>query len=91
MSNTKRINATEFKATCLNLMDRLNTGEWDSVEVTKRGKVVAVLKAAPVQKVIGLDDIYGAMADCTVLDPDIDLTAPIWLELLSDEDTALYV
>jgi len=40
------ISATEFKAKCLQLMDRVNaTGE--RIQVTKRGKVVAELCPPP--------------------------------------------
>lgn len=93
MSNIKRINASDFKATCLNLMDRLNAGEWDSIEVTKRGKLVAVLspaEAPPAKKPFNIDDLYGAMRGSVLISPGVDLTAPIWQELMSDEDKALH-
>jgi hypothetical protein len=41
------INATAFKARCLGLMDDLSRGRLKRVSVTKRGKIVAELKAAP--------------------------------------------
>lgn len=43
------ISATEFKAKCLELMDLVNeTGE--TIQITKRGKVVAWLTAADVNR-----------------------------------------
>lgn len=43
------ISATEFKARCLELLDRVDrTGE--VITVTKRGKIVAELRAAPCDK-----------------------------------------
>ena len=37
------ISATDFKATCLDVFDRLADRRLERVEVTKRGRVVAVL------------------------------------------------
>lgn len=39
------ISATEFKAKCLNLMDRIASGSLARVRVTKRGRVTAELSA----------------------------------------------
>ena len=76
MSASKTISATEFKATCLDLLDRLNQGEWERVEVTKRGRVVAILTAPPTQAeaVAGL---HGFMRGCVIMPDGLDLTAPI--------------
>ena len=41
--STAVFTATQFKATCLEVFDRLAARELERVEVTKRGKVVAVL------------------------------------------------
>lgn len=41
------ISASAFKARCLELMDRVNTGELRKVTVTKRDKPVAVMTAPP--------------------------------------------
>jgi prevent-host-death family protein len=43
MAEPHTLSATEFKATCLEVMDRVARGEWERVAITKRGKVVAVL------------------------------------------------
>lgn len=82
MNGTKTIAATAFKATCLDLLDRVSAGEWDRVEVTKRGRVVAVLVPPPAaaEAVAGL---HGFMRGSVVIPPGHDLTAPI-----ADEDFA---
>lgn len=79
VASTKTVSATEFKATCLDLLDRVNAGEWDRVEVTKRGKVVAVVMPPPAS-VQQADDLHGFMRGSVVIPPDVDLTAPVWDE-----------
>lgn len=73
--------ATEFKAKCLEAMDRVSSGEWSQVVITKRGKDVAVLRA------VGEDmpevpwdpySIFGCMAGSIEIDPNLDLTKPIY-------------
>jgi hypothetical protein len=41
MGAAKTISATDFKATCLQVLDRVQSGEWTRVEVTKRGRRIA--------------------------------------------------
>ena len=88
MPASKTISATEFKATCLDLLDRLNQGEWERVEVTKRGRVVAILTAPPTQAeaVAGL---HGFMRGSVVMPEDVDLTAPILDELFAARSVLL--
>ena len=64
---------TEFKAKCLDILDRLGSGKLDRVEVTKRGKVMAVLTppAGPG------DDLFGCLKDQTFVPDSFDLTAPV--------------
>ncbi|MGX9965682.1 type II toxin-antitoxin system Phd/YefM family antitoxin [Roseomonas sp. F4] len=72
----KLITATEFKATCLDILDRVGAGEWDRVEVTKRGRVVAVL-IPPTPTVTAVAGLHGFMRDSVVMSDSLDLTAPI--------------
>lgn len=72
--------ATEFKAKCLEVMDRVNAGEWSQVIITKRGRDVAVLSAPG-----GADEapwdpksMFGSMKGSLIIDPSIDLTKPIY-------------
>lgn len=43
MDDTHTVSATEFKAKCLDMLDRIGNGEWESVAITKHGRVVAML------------------------------------------------
>lgn len=72
----KLISATEFKATCLDILDRVGAGEWDRVEVTKRGRVVAVL-VPPTPTATAVAGLHGLMRDSVVMPEGFDLTAPI--------------
>ena len=45
MAEAHTISATEFKAKCLDILDRVGRREWESVVVTKRGTPVAVVTA----------------------------------------------
>ncbi|WP_439550786.1 type II toxin-antitoxin system Phd/YefM family antitoxin [Falsiroseomonas sp.] len=76
MPTAKLISATEFKATCLDLLDRLNAGEWERVEVTKRGKVVAVV-TAPMAQPAAVAGLHGFMRGSVTIPPGLDLTAPV--------------
>jgi prevent-host-death family protein len=72
--------ATEFKAKCLEVMDRVNAGEWSQVVITKRGKDVAVLRAPgdALEEAWDPRSMYGSMKGSFVIDPSIDLTKPIY-------------
>lgn len=72
----KLISATEFKATCLDILDRVGTGEWDRVEVTKRGRVVAVL-VPPKPAAAAIAGLHGFMRDSVIIPEGLDLTAPV--------------
>lgn len=79
MSATQTISATEFKAKCLKILDRLGSGELSRVEVTKRGKTVAVL--TPPEK-LAATDLYGCMRGSVVITDGFDLTKPVLVERL---------
>ena len=72
--------ATEFKAKCLELMDRVAEGR-ETYVITKRGKAVAKLVPAdPPRK----EKIFGCMADQTEIVGDLDTplrTEEEWKEL----------
>ena len=89
MPAAKLINATEFKATCLDLLDRLNAGEWERLEVTKRGKVVAVVTApAPIAEAVA--GLHGFMRGSVAIPPGLDLTAPVLEEELAAADGVVH-
>lgn len=76
MATTETISASEFKAKCLKILDRLAGHELDRVVITKRGTPVAVLLPPP-QPVDAIRDIYGFMRGSVTIADDVDLTAPI--------------
>jgi len=73
MGAVRTINATEFKATCLDLLDQVNNGTIARLEVTKRGKVVAVVTKPPAT---AAGDLHGFMRGSVIVPPGLDLTAP---------------
>ena len=76
MGKLQIVNATEFKAKCLEILDRLGAHEVDQVVVTKRGKPVAVLTPPPTDNA-AVRDIHGFMRGAAVVAPDFDLTEPV--------------
>nr|WP_314527476.1 type II toxin-antitoxin system Phd/YefM family antitoxin [uncultured Brevundimonas sp.] len=74
------ITATEFKAKCLDLLDRVNSGEIRKVHITKRGKEAAVLVApdAAIKEPWEPRSMFGSMKGSLTIDPGIDLTKPIY-------------
>ena len=70
------ITATEFKAKCLDLLDRVNSGELRKVHITKRGKEVAVLAGSDARDDAG--DFIGWQAGSVVLPDDLDIDGPIY-------------
>lgn len=75
MGAAKTISATEFKATCLQVLDRVQSGEFSRVEVTKRGRVVAVLSAPPAALDV-TKGLHGALRGRVAIPEGFDLTAP---------------
>lgn len=71
------LSVTNFKAQCLELFERLTNGSLDRVEVTKRGKVVAVVSPPPTDEAQARA-VHGSMAGLTVIPPDLDLVAPVF-------------
>jgi prevent-host-death family protein len=89
MPTTQTISASEFKAKCLDILDRLAGHELDRVVITKRGKPVAVL-TPPEQQADAVRSLYGFMRGSVVIADDVDLTAPILDEPLDAEEGILH-
>jgi antitoxin (DNA-binding transcriptional repressor) of toxin-antitoxin stability system len=77
MATTQTISASEFKAKCLNILDRLDKHELDRVIITKRGRTVGVL--LPPQTV-AVQDLYGSMRGSVIIPEGFDLTEPVFDE-----------
>jgi prevent-host-death family protein len=68
MSSTMHeISATEFKATCLKVMDEVHDSHIDVI-ITKHGKPIAML--VPVPEVTA-PELFGCMANMAVIQGDI--------------------
>ena len=76
MALVESISVTEFKAKCVDILERIGRGELERVTVTKRGKVVAVV-TPPETDVSRVRRIHGFMRGSVVNLDDVDLTAPI--------------
>lgn len=77
------ISVTEFKAKCLDLIDKLSRHEFDSIELTKRGQPIAVVLATQPPKSKTLEEAMAelrawqaSMKDNIWINPDFDLTQP---------------
>lgn len=81
---SQTVNATDFKARCLQILDRLSARELTSVTITKRGRVVAVL-SPPADLADAVRALHGCMRGTVAIPPTFDLTAPALDEpLLAD-------
>jgi prevent-host-death family protein len=76
MATTQTISASEFKAKCLNILDRLDKHELDRVIITKRGRTVAVLTSPETV----VQDLYGSMRGSVIIPEGFDLTEPVFDE-----------
>ncbi|MHB8530997.1 MAG: type II toxin-antitoxin system Phd/YefM family antitoxin [Caulobacteraceae bacterium] len=82
MSEAATFTATEFKAKCLEILDRLAAHALTRVVVTKRGKAVAVL-TPPENPETAVRQLHGFMRGTVVAPPGFDFTAPVLDEDLS--------
>lgn len=73
------ITATEFKAKCLELLDRVKSGMVTKVHITKRGKEVATM-VAPDSRHAEWDpqSIFGCMRGTVELPDGLDIDGPIY-------------
>lgn len=69
------VTATEFKAKCLDLFRRLDLGTLAEVTVTKRGKVIAIVRPPEVPKIKG--SAWGFMRGTVKIARGVDLTEPV--------------
>jgi len=82
MAASETLSASDFKAKCLNILDRLASRELDSVTITKRGRTVGVLLPPEPEPVNAL---YGCMRGSVVIPDCVDLTQPVLDEPLDAE------
>ena len=71
-----RVSATEFKARCLELLDQVGARQIGRLEITRGGKVVAVLVPPPsLEKEAA--QLHGFMRSSVIIPDGVDLTAPV--------------
>ena len=70
------ITATEFKAKCLELLDRVKSGSIRRVRITKRGQEVAVLD--PPESPRPVKGFIGWQGGSVELPDDLDIDGPIY-------------
>ncbi|MEA2728822.1 MAG: hypothetical protein QOF70_3297 [Acetobacteraceae bacterium] len=83
MATTETISASEFKAKCLNILDRVASHEIDRVIITKRGKTVGVLLPP---ETVAVQDLYGSMRGSVIIAEGFDLTEPVLDEPFDAEE-----
>ena len=86
---TQTIGAADFKARCLDILDRLGSGQIERVIVTKRGKAVAVL-TPPASAAPALETLHGFMRGSVIIPPGFDLTEPVFDEAFDAMSGALH-
>jgi antitoxin (DNA-binding transcriptional repressor) of toxin-antitoxin stability system len=86
---TQTINASEFKAKCLDILDRLAGHELDRVVITKRGRIVAVL-TPPEDDAAAIRRLHGFMRGSVTIPPGVDLTEPVTDEAFRAADGELH-
>ena len=75
MPHTDTLNASEFKAKCLDLLDQVDDGRIGRLIVTKRGKPVAVVTAPPVTEE-AVRRFLAGMRGSVIIPEGVDLTEP---------------
>lgn len=89
MAAHRIVSASEFKAKCLEILDRIRSREWERVVVTKRGVPVAVLLPPPAEAT-AIERLHGFLRGSVVVPPEVDLTAPIADEAFAADDGAIH-
>jgi len=87
--HVQTFSATDFKAKCLEILDRLAAHELTRVSITKRGKVVAVL-TPPDDPDFAVRRLHGFMRGSVIAPPGFDLTTPILDEPLSADEGVVH-
>ncbi len=83
------VSATQFKATCLDLLDRVQSGEIEELAVTKRGRVVAIIRPPNVTPAEA-QNLFGCMSGVLGIPDDLDLTAPVFEGRINAEHGTLH-
>jgi antitoxin (DNA-binding transcriptional repressor) of toxin-antitoxin stability system len=72
------VTISTFKANCLDLVRKLESGKLKRITLTRRGKPVAEVSAKRPEKKKTFADIYGCMRGTITIAPGVDLTEPVF-------------
>lgn len=89
MAETHSISASEFKATCLDIIKQLGDGKLERVVITRRGKPVAIL-TPPASHADAVRNLHGFMRGSVTIPDDADLTLPAFDDRFDAEDGILH-
>ncbi len=87
--NLETVSATDFKAKCLDLLDQVGARRIGRLEITKHGKVVAVL-VPPESREEAVRQLHGFLRGSVIVPEEVDLTAPVLVEALDAEQGGLH-
>jgi prevent-host-death family protein len=76
VAGSRTVSASEFKAKCLDILDRVSRREFERVVITKRGTPVAVL-VPPSAAAAEVERLHGFLRGSVVIPAEIDLTLPV--------------
>lgn len=85
----KTVNATEFKAKCLDLLDQVGSRRIGQLGITKHGRIVAVL-VPPASSEDAVRQLHGFLRGSVFVPEGMDLTAPVLDESLDAEEGNLH-
>jgi prevent-host-death family protein len=86
---TETLTATEFKAKCLDVLDRVGAREVERVVITKRGRVVGVL-VPPEAEAAQVAQLHGFLRGSVTISAGFDLTDPVADEAWTAEQGVLH-
>jgi antitoxin (DNA-binding transcriptional repressor) of toxin-antitoxin stability system len=84
MPHVQTVAVSEFKAKCLNILDRLANHDLKKVIITKRGRIVGVI-TPPESPDEPARDLYGCMRGTVIIPDGYDLTDSVLTEPLDAE------
>ena len=87
--DTLQIAASEFKAKCLDLMDKLAARKLSRIVVTKHGRPVAVLSPPPIPEEAA-EALFGCLKGQIIAPAGFDFTAPVLDEPIDAEEGILH-
>jgi prevent-host-death family protein len=83
------VSASEFKAKCLDILDRVGRHELEQVVITKRGVAVAVLIPPPVVA-IEVERLHGFLQGSVTVPAEVDLTAAVADDAFSADEGEIH-